>query len=131
MGNTSVIELLKRLTAALSDSPGLIAAVLSSKEQFKDIYKPQNFDSPDAHVLAQSASSTACGWGGIGGQAFTNVYVVAVEYPNIDVAIVHVGRPAYICRNNDHYRKLLISGRLPLWDEVQRSELEIFWRAQK
>jgi hypothetical protein len=131
MGNTSVLELLKRMTIALADSPNLIAGVLSGKEQFKDIYNEVCFQSPDAHVLAQSASSTACGWGGMAGQAFTDFYVSAIEYPNLGIAIIYVGRPAYICKIDESYRNLLVSGRLPLWDEVSKSNLEIFWKAQK
>lgn len=86
---------------------------------------------PNVHILKQTVSNTACGWGGIGGQAFIDFYVVLLEYPELDLATVFIERPAYVCHIDNEFKKCLSAGQMPLWDRVTDSKLNVLWKASK
>lgn len=47
-----------------------------------------NWITPNVHIVKQSWSNTACGWGGMGGASCTDSYTVVVE--NLDAGIIAV-----------------------------------------
>lgn len=56
----------------------------------------------DMHVVQQTWGNTACGWGGIGGQAFTTTYTVVFENSTLQtVAVYYNGRLAYLADFDD------------------------------
>ncbi len=56
----------------------------------------------DIHVVNQNWPSTACGWGGMGGAAFTDSYTTIIENSQIDlVAVYYSGKLAYLAKNNE------------------------------
>lgn len=54
-----------------------------------------NEHNTSVRMFSQQWSSTALGFGGIGGQAFTDAYTVIVEGPRRDVCVYFGGRLAY------------------------------------
>lgn len=131
IGNISLIEMMARLSRALSDAPGQINGILYSIPEFKDLVTGDNNTVTAVHSHIQTASSTACGWGGIAGQAFTDFWITTLEFELLDVAAIYVGRLAYLCKMDDNYRSCIITQGLPLWDQSKNNKLEIIWRATK
>lgn len=65
--------------------------------------RPTDYDMEVVTMFAQTWSSTALGFGGIGGQAFTSAYVVVIECLS-EFAVYFGGRHAYtIERPNERF----------------------------
>ena len=56
----------------------------------------------DMHIVNQTWSSTACGWGGIGGAAMTSAYTVVIVNYNMKIVCIYWGgKLAYIAELNE------------------------------
>ena len=63
----------------------------------------------ELHVINQTWSSTACGWGGIGGQAFTSSYTTVIVNYNMNCACIYWGgKLAYIVWTDDKWRQYIM-----------------------
>src|SRR5687768_9198165 len=124
IGNTSPIEAVSSLCSALSHAPkGFVRNALRSTANL-DV-TDYDMEDMNMHIFGQVASDTACGWGGIAGHAFTNFYLVVIEFPRLNVAAVYVNRIAYICKMDDRYKEFVVQSQMPLWDEVEASGLDL------
>lgn len=67
----------------------------------------------EVKMFLQTWGSTALGFGGIGGQAMTSAYTVAVFGPMGDAVVYFAGRKAYhVSRPNDEFLTDCASGNL-------------------
>jgi hypothetical protein len=79
----------------------------------------------------QTASNTACGWGGVAGRAFTDYWLICLEYHEAELAIVYINRAAYICKNDKLFEEFLLSGKFPTWGDLFLGDpLTILWKAE-
>lgn len=131
MGDTSLIQMVARITSALTNSGQFAFSVLYPIESYKDKISHEQFDDPTVIAMVQTDSNTSCGWGGVAGQAFTSFWLVVIEYSLVGVAIVYQGRVAYVCEIDDEYRKCIENRNMPFWDDLSRSKLKILWRATR
>lgn len=86
----------------------------------------------DVHIDCKTRhwSNTACGWGGIAGQAFTKKEVIAVIVQFADpIAFVYIGRYAYTCAADEEFYKLMNDNRLPGHAHLEESSLTIIHKA--
>lgn len=84
----------------------------------------------DLHLVNQTWGSTSCGWGGIGGAAFTTSHTLIIENHYYGIACVYYGtRLAYICEMDEKYDVYKKTGYaiLPGCDECKR-ELTLVFR---
>jgi hypothetical protein len=76
------------------------------------VRRPSEYDIEVSAMFVQTWSSTALGFGGIGGQAFTGAYVVVLECGN-QCAVYFGGRHAYTITNpNERFREDVIKQRM-------------------
>jgi len=131
MGNVSSIEMIALLAKTVSQSAQQVSGILYGVPECKEIAKHENFVEYGVHCFMQTSGNTSCGWGGVGGQAFTNYWCAVVVYPVAVVSAIYVGRIAYICEVNDEFKNCLINGNMPEWVHLERSKLKILWKATR
>lgn len=128
------IKTLKILTEAMSNFPMMANGYLHKFEPAKfmddeEYNRLQTLNHPDIYCLKQQWSSTDCGWGGIGGSAFTWSDVIVFCLSRYDIAFVYINRFAYICEMDEEFQKCLDNKKFPGYAYSERSPLKILEKA--
>ena len=126
MGDTSILAMIAALTRALNHAPSEMTNNLYNNYPEKAKYELLN--EIKTTCLVQTDSNTSCGWGGIAGQAFTNFWMIDIEYPNIEAAAIFIGRIAYICTIDEEFKEALKNEKMPFWGNCSQSKLKILWK---
>jgi hypothetical protein len=126
----TLLQLNSEFTKALDKGYDLVKDALATK----GIATTEEYDRlPNSHAFKQTSSNTGKGWtkpGQIVGHAFTDFWVICLEFPQLNSAIVYIaGEPAYICEIDDTFEEFIKFQQLPLWNEVENSDLELLWKA--
>lgn len=94
--------------------------VLKGKKHFDNEINAK-WNDIDFHLVRQLWSSTSCGWGGIGGAAFTTCYTIVIENTHFGFASVYYrGELVYIVKMDEKLEPFKTSGykNLPGLDEI-------------
>lgn len=128
MGDTSIIKMLSSLTSAISEGYHVVSNAIWNLPEYKCDNLYDKLQKLETSCFIQIDSNTSCGWGGIAGQAFTNFWMVVIEYPEVQVAAVFIGRCAYVCKIDEFYKEALKNKSMPFWDNVSQSKISILWK---
>lgn len=97
------------------------------KEKAIDIYSDEfykKWNEIDISCFTQLWSSTACGWGGIGGAAMTTSYTVAVYNKHFDIIVIYWnGKLAYCVHATDNSLMMLKDKKMPGYHSLHKLEL--------
>ncbi len=137
MGDTSDLNCIGIICKALQESPALLSNILFKMPEYVQRFQSypdasMAYDEKSIFAFQQTASNTACGWGGgIAGQAFTELWLICIEYRHFNVAVVYIGRAAYVCACDDNFYESIMQRTMPLWDECSTHHLKILWKASR